>query len=284
MVQRGSEGDVGRQSWLEATMGGAALVALVGLSSMAWAQTGYGPPPTDPTEAAPTTPTGPAAAQAGEGGGAAEAGAEGGGAEGGGEAGDASAEEEVVEEDVSDAPPPEDSADGGGDDVEVLEPSSRPWLGEFGIGPGIFMLACGGGRCASADGTTQVKMRQLVGYHLSGDGEGFALGLNIDEAFGSGLFRFQPGLRLWADIPVADDMAIYVSPYGQLGYSLYTLTLTGIGSGTTHFFNWQLGAAARVVLGDRWSLSFTPIGFDWVANGDGMIWSYDLGFGFGATF
>ncbi len=67
------------------------------------------------------------------------------------------------------------------------------------------------------------------------------------------------------------------------GYSLYTASFAGA-SGSAHFFNWQLGATARVILGDRFALSFTPIGFDWVANGDGMIWAYDLAFGFGATF
>ena len=259
------------------------------LSQLAAAQTMDPTEPADPTEPVPKgpapkapankapAPKAPAPApEAAAGGGDA--------AEGGGDA----AEEEVVEEapEPEPAPPPAVEEEGS----DALAPSTRPWLAEFGVGPNIWMLACGrtgptgGLGCSGADGTTQVKMRQVVGYHFSGDGEGFAMGLSLEEAFGSSVFRFQPGVRLWGDIPVADDLAVYITPYGQLGYALWHISLGGFGSATAHFFNWQVGAKARIVLGDRWELSFTPLGFDWSANDDGMIWTYDISFGFGATF
>lgn len=284
---------LGRQGlgWLLTLTSG---LVLAGLSSSHRAEAQIMDPtePADPTvpapkAPAPKAPSPKAPAPTTTAAGAEDAAGGGDAAEGGGDAGEEEVVEPEPEPEPTPAPEPPPVED---DDSNALAPSTRPWLAEFGVGPNIWMLACGrtgfagGFGCTSADGTTQVKMRQVVGYHFSGDGEGFAMGLSLEEAFGSSVFRFQPGLRLWGDIPVADDLAVYVTPYGQLGYSLWHVSFGGFGSATAHFFNWQLGAKARIVLGDRWELSFTPVGFDWAANDDGMLWTYDISFGFGATF
>ncbi len=166
------------------------------------------------------------------------------------------------------------------DAAAQLEPSTRPWLAELGLGPSIFLTACpvGGGADCAGIAVTQFKLTQIIGGHPGGDGEGFGIGLGLSEAFGSGVFRFQPGMRLWGDIPVADDLAIYISPYGHLGYALWD------GFGTAHFFNWTLGVGARIVLADRATISFHPIGLDFHINDEVFAMWYDLMFGFGVTF
>lgn len=163
-------------------------------------------------------------------------------------------------------------------DDSVVRPSTNPWFATVELGPSIGMLACGSGGCASG-GSAQFKLTESIGYHTNGSGDGFAIGLGISEAFGQGLFRFQPGLRLWGDIPVSDDLGIYITPLGHLGYGL----LTG-GGRAEHTANIGLGLAGRIVLGDRAMISFSPLHFDMLANGNGFVMAYDLSFGAGVTF
>ncbi len=161
---------------------------------------------------------------------------------------------------------------------DVVRPSTRPAWAAFGLGPSIATLACGGGGCASGS-FTQFKLTQEIGYHVNGSGDGFAIGAAVSEAFGNGLFRFQPGLRMWGDIPVSDDLGLYITPFGHVGYTL----LTG-GGATAHAFNPAVGVAARLVLADRAIISFSPVTFDFLVDDDGMIMSYELAFAGGVTF
>ncbi|MEZ4445771.1 MAG: hypothetical protein R3B72_42235 [Polyangiaceae bacterium] len=178
---------------------------------------------------------------------------------------------------------PAPTAEPADDKPSALRPSSKPWFADFGIGPNIVMLVCGGGSCFSG-GVAQFKLEQLIGVHPGGDGEGFGIGLDLQEIVGSGLFRFQPGVRLWGDIRLTDDYGIYISPYGQLGYALYTAAIGSGGSGSLHFFNWQVGVGGKFVINDLVTVGFNPVGFDFSANDQGMIMAYDLSFRVGVTF
>lgn len=161
---------------------------------------------------------------------------------------------------------------------DVVRPSTRPMWAALDLGPSIATLACGSGGCASGS-FTQFKLTQEFGYHVNGSGDGFAIGAAVSEAFGNGLFRFQPGLRMWGDIPVSDDLGVYITPMGHLGYTL----LTG-GGASDHAFNPAIGVAARLVLADRAIISFSPLTLDFLVNENGMVMSYELAFGGGVTF
>jgi hypothetical protein len=178
-------------------------------------------------------------------------------------------------------PPPGPPPESGGTDG--LGPSTRPFLLALDFGPSIFLLACAQGNCASQGSVTQFKLSQMFGGHPGGSGDGFGIGLHISEAFGSGLFRFQPGVRLWGDIPVSDDLGIYIAPFGHIGYALWSVSF-GNASASAHLVNWGAGVGAKIVLVDRLMIQFSPLGFDFHANDDGMVWWYDLAFGLGVTF
>ncbi|MBI4951608.1 MAG: hypothetical protein HY908_06215 [Myxococcales bacterium] len=176
---------------------------------------------------------------------------------------------------------------------EILEPSTRPWFFTGGIGPSIVMagdygLGWGhrgcdwrwGGCWGGAD--AQFMLQVEIGYHFSGDGAGPALGFGMDMGFG-GSFRIEPGLKFWYDIGPIADMAIYVTPYAQLGY--------GYVQPDYHAFNIQFGASCRIVLGDRGMLFMTPIGIDLDPGGhsrsagsSSVLATWNIMFGGGVTF
>lgn len=85
---------------------------------------------------------------------------------------------------------------------DVVRPSTRPMWAALDLGPSIATLACGSGGCASGS-FAQFKLTQEFGYHVNGSGDGFAIGAAVSEALGDGLFRFQPGLRMWGDISLS---------------------------------------------------------------------------------
>ena len=72
--------------------------------------------------------------------------------------------------------------------ADILDPGTRPAFASFGLGPAIGAVNLGG--------VTQFKMEQQLGYHFSGDSSGIALGLQLAESVGSGVFIFQPGAKL----------------------------------------------------------------------------------------
>lgn len=170
-------------------------------------------------------------------------------------------------------------ADDGDDDV--LRPSSRPMFATFGVGPSIGITGCNNSGCSTNASFTQFKLTQDFGYHFMGEGEGPALGVNVEEAFGDNVFRLQPGVKLWWDFQPSEDLGLYVAPTVKLGYGLVTATQ---GSYTAHAFNWQVGAALRMVLGDRGMVFVRPITLDSFVNDDGIAFSWDIVAGGGLTF
>jgi hypothetical protein len=100
-------------------------------------------------------------------------------------------------------------------------------------------------------------LTQELGWHVSGDGEGFALGLAIGEGFGNRIFRFQPSFKMWWDIQVVEELALYVTPGLELGYALFHADAGPFGSANEHTFHAQAGVEARLVLADRGLLSLS---------------------------
>jgi hypothetical protein len=153
-----------------------------------------------------------------------------------------------------------------------------------GFGPDLYDLDFGGTRPPGARGDaffTRVLLVADFGYHFSGDGEGPAIGGAIEQTFGSSLYTFNPAGKFWWDIQIT-DMAIYVAPFGKLGY-----VLGSAGGQVAHGFNIGLGAEGRVVLDDRWMLFARPGQFDMILGdfaGDSFTASLSFLIGGGATF
>lgn len=184
--------------------------------------------------------------------------------------------------------PPREEADWGvgvsddeGDDDPALPASTRPWIVEIAAGPSMPLAVCQGQgeRCDGA-AVPQGKLSQVIGVHVTGDGEGFGIGAGVQEGFGSSFLRVQPGLRLWGDFALADGEGLYMSPQAQIGYARYQV----VGGDGTNMFNWQLAAAIRLVLADRFTLTIAPVGFDWATDGEFLFMWFDASIGFGATF
>ncbi len=170
------------------------------------------------------------------------------------------------------------------DDVEddpSLPPSTRPWIAEIAGGPSMPLALCQGQgeRCDGAS-VPQGLLSQVIGAHLTGHGEGFALGVGVQEAFGSSLIRVQPGLRFWGDFALAPGQGLYMSPQAQIGYARYQV----VGGDGSDMFNWQLAAAIRLVLGDRITLTIAPVGFDWATDGEFLFMWFNASLGLGVTF
>jgi hypothetical protein len=151
----------------------------------------------------------------------------------------------------------------------LVDDGTRPMWAALQLGP-AFNLDPGFGAF--------FKLEQEFGYHFSGDNEGPALGGMLAESFGFGAFALQVGPKFWWDIKIS-DMAIYITPHAMLGYGGF------FGGGAeAHTFNWEFGAEGRVILGDRFLLSFRPVGIDFFAGDGGLLVNYNLMFGGGVTF
>jgi hypothetical protein len=181
------------------------------------------------------------------------------------------------------APAAADIGEESTEDSGVLSPSSRAGFASFGIGPSVGIAACGDPGCGDASEFTQVMLSQELGWHVSGDGEGFALGLAVGEGLGNHIFRFQPSFKMWWDIQPS-DLAIYITPSLELGYALFHADAGGLGSADEHAFHAQLGAEVRLVLADRALLSLKPVGIDVYAQEDGVLVGYALSVNGGVTF
>ena len=153
---------------------------------------------------------------------------------------------------------------------DILRPGTRPMWAALTLGPTIGV---------SNFQVTQFKLEQEFGYHFSGDSSGPALGVNIGESFGSGFTVVEPGIKFWWDIPLSDEIAIYLSPNAKVGYG-------GIfaGGGASHAFNWEAALEGKLILGDRGLLILRPLAFDFFAGDGGVAVRYDLMLGGGATF
>ncbi|MEZ4442403.1 MAG: hypothetical protein R3B72_25135 [Polyangiaceae bacterium] len=193
-----------------------------------------------------------------------------------------------------DAPPSEGSGGkvtasrrgggGGGRKPDILRPSTKPWWIVGGAGPDLYDLNIGGAPPPGVRGRdfiARVIVAADFGYHLSGGGDGAAIGGTIEQTFGSSLYTFNPAFKFWWDIEIA-DMAIYVAPFAKAGYVLGTA-----GGTLAHGFNLGAGAEGRVVLNDQWMLFARPFQGDLIIGdfyGDTVTLNVSFLIGGGATF
>lgn len=149
---------------------------------------------------------------------------------------------------------------------EILRPSDRPHFFAGGIGPNFYAFhrSCAG-RFASryVCRRTSFKVGLDYGYHFSGEFEGPAIGVSIEQTFDDALYTFNPAFKFWYDIEIA-DMAIYVTPWAKAGYMLGSdfLDPDPFVSNVVHGFNIGFGAEGRVVLHNRGLLFLRPIHVD----------------------
>lgn len=144
---------------------------------------------------------------------------------------------------------------GGGGTPEILQPSSRPMYFVGGLGPDFHGLNLGKDVFRGKN-PARFALTLDFGYHFDGAGEGPVVGATLEQTFGKGFYTLNPAGKFLWDIMIA-DMAIYVAPFGKLGY------LLGTSSGSTaHGLDLGFGVEGRVVLQDRWMLFFRPLQID----------------------
>lgn len=152
--------------------------------------------------------------------------------------------------------------------LELIRPSTRPMYAAFGMSPAINI----------SNAVSQLKLTQTFGWHLDGNGRGFAVGGEMQESFGSGIFAFQIGPKAWYDLAIDESLGIYIAPTATLG-----LVYASNSFASDVGFNMQFGAEVKAVLNDRILVFFRPFNLD-IAIGDGTAVRWDLVFGAGATF
>lgn len=126
--------------------------------------------------------------------------------------------------------------------------------------------------------STQFKLIEEFGYHLSNSGVGPAVGGSLSEAFGSGIFVFEIGPLFRYDILITRIFGL--SPVAQIG--LIVGSVDGFESSVG--FDMQFGLDARIWLGEHGLLFVRPIGLDIGLFSGGTAVRYDLMFGGGGTF
>lgn len=165
-----------------------------------------------------------------------------------------------------------------------IGPSTRPMWLALGFGPNVGIGSCVRHLCNLEQSYTQFKISEDFGYHVGGGGDGFAIGANLQQAFGNDVYRVSGGFRMWWDVAVSDDLGFYVTPMLHLGYSLQHFDFGPLGTLTEHFFNPQLGLDLRLALADRAIVYVRPLTADMSVGKDGVGVAYDAVVGGGFTF
>jgi hypothetical protein len=128
----------------------------------------------------------------------------------------------------------------------------------------------------------RVKLGLDFGYHFSGDGEGPAIGLTIEQSFDDNFYVFNPAFKFWWDIQIA-DLSVYIAPWAKAGYALGACKDCTTG----HAFDFGLGVEARIVFVDRWMAFFRPVQLDFFAGDfldEKFLLHYAIVLGGGVTF
>ena len=169
----------------------------------------------------------------------------------------------------------------------VLRPGTHPWYGGLALG----------GAIGVHNSQSQFKLIEFIGYHFSGNSSGPALGLDIQESFGGGATTLELGPKFLLDIPIIRNLGLYLTPSVMLGYGYvdvggvgcipnyyYGGCYGGGGGGGSSFFAMQFGFEGKLMLADRAFVFFRPFTLDFLVNGDGFAFRWDIMFGGGVTF
>ncbi len=163
----------------------------------------------------------------------------------------------------------------------ILRPGTRPWWASLQMGGAILarprvsevctpFFGCVGG----AGWLDQFKLVEEIGYHFSGNASGPAIAFDLQESFNGPVF-FEMGPKFVWDIPIIQDLGLYLSPSGMIGYAYI--------EGGTHKFDLQIGFEGKLMLADRAYVFFRPFTLDFLISDD-LILRYDIMFGGGVTF
>jgi hypothetical protein len=152
-----------------------------------------------------------------------------------------------------------------------IRPGTKYLFVTFDIGPAFLIT----------EDKTGLKISQEFGYHISGTGEGLALGVSIQEAFAANFIHVALGAKAWYDIPMIEDVGFYLTPSVRMGYGFDRAT-EFVDKGVD-YFNLQINVEARLILDDLWLLYVRPIALD-INIGKEFTMSYDAVLGFGYTF
>lgn len=156
----------------------------------------------------------------------------------------------------------------------LLGPGSRTFFGGLHLG----------GAINASKSVGQFKLGQEFGWHfLSGDFSGPAVGVTLQESFGDNWTFIQFAPKFWWDFLVVPSIGLYVTPFAHIGLAHSSFSVAGQSVSDTAF-NWQIGAAARVILADRFYAFFQPFALDFFHGDGGTGIRYDLQLGGGVTF
>jgi hypothetical protein len=145
------------------------------------------------------------------------------------------------------------SLSGAAEAQDILAPSDRPHFFAGGVGPTFYAFhrPCRQFRSRYLCRRTAFKAGLDYGYHFSGEFEGPAIGVSIEQTFDDSLYTFNPAFKLWWDIEIADK-AIYVTPFAKIGYLLGSDWFDhSFGQDFIHGLNLGFGVEGRTVLHNR---------------------------------
>jgi hypothetical protein len=166
----------------------------------------------------------------------------------------------------------------------LLAPGTHPMWASMALGPAISVK----------DSGTQFKLIETFGYHLMGSAAGPAIAFDMQEGFGNSFTSIELGPKFLWDIQPVHNLGLYLAPSFMIGY-LYAgsagggceQTILGPfcdgGRSSASFFDMQIGFEGRLVLADRWLVSFRPFTLDLGIRSSVSI-RYDMMFGGGAIF
>jgi hypothetical protein len=168
----------------------------------------------------------------------------------------------------------------------VLAPGTHPMWASLALGPAINL----------DHSATQFKLIETFGYHPMGRAAGPAIALDVQEGFGNHFTSIEVGPKFLWDIQPVHNLGLYLAPSLMIGYLYHTgsgggncgladaLGLPcGGGSSGASAFDMQIGFEGRLVLADRWLVSFRPFTLDLGIRSD-VSMRYDMMFGGGAIF
>ncbi len=178
----------------------------------------------------------------------------------------------------SPAPAPEAS-----EPSNVMTDNTRPAWAALGFGPSIGIVGCVRRLCNLEQSYTQFKLSEDFGYHVSGS-DGFAVGANLQQAFGNDVFRGTAAFKMWWDAPLSDELTLYLTPMVSAGYALLHFDFGELGSITDHAFEAQAGLGVRMVFSDAAIIYVRPVTADVLIGEDGVSLFYDIAVGGGFTF
>jgi len=175
------------------------------------------------------------------------------------------------------------------DDIPtVLRPGTHPWYGGLDLGGAIGVHNSG----------SRFKLVEFIGYHFYGNASGPALGLDIQESFGSGT-TLELGPKFIWDIPIIRNLGLYLTPSAMIGYGYEAkgggegglcydpfvgyYACGGGGGGSANFFDMQFGFEGKLMLADRAFVFFRPLTLDFGIN-SGFAFRWDIMSGGGVTF